>query len=174
VGGFSASIYQKQGGTNAYLEALEENGRAVQGLADILTERITLVYRKYAAAEGIGGRGADKLLASLEPDGAIGKALQDLDLGVDIEVDTRTFQVELSRSVNDFKGAPDGSLHLQRLTDITGRGATDTDLLNRQELTRSLEEALGAAETGRTEIGFRGHDVVIPARDQRGSGSGLE
>ena len=36
------------------------------------------------------------------------------------------------------------------------------------------------AERGRTEIGFRGHtglgttDVVIPARDQRDSGSGLE
>jgi hypothetical protein len=54
VGGFSASIYQKQGGTNAYHETLEENGQVVQGLADLLTERITPVYRKCAAAEGLG------------------------------------------------------------------------------------------------------------------------
>ena len=35
-------------------ETLEENGRVVQGLADLLTERITPVYRKYATllAEG--------------------------------------------------------------------------------------------------------------------------
>jgi len=55
-------------------------------------------------------------------------------------------QTELSRSVNDFKGAPDGQVHIQRLTDITGRGPTNADLLNRKKLTRSLEEALGAAE----------------------------
>jgi hypothetical protein len=41
-------------GTNAYLQTLEGSGRAVQGLADLLTERITPVYRKYAAAEGLG------------------------------------------------------------------------------------------------------------------------
>ena len=51
--------------------------------------------------------------------------------------------MELSRSVNDFTEAPDDSLHLLRLTDITGRGASDAVLLNRQELTRSLEETLG-------------------------------
>ena len=53
---------------------------------------------------------------------------------------------ELTRSVNNFKEAPDGQVHIQRLKDITGGGPTDTDLLNRKELTRSLEEALGAAE----------------------------
>ncbi len=41
-------------GTRAYLQALEESGRAVQGLADILTERITPVYRKYATKLGLG------------------------------------------------------------------------------------------------------------------------
>ena len=53
---------------------------------------------------------------SPEPDGAINNALQDLD----IEVEGRMFQVELSRSVNNFKEAPNGQVHLQRLKDITG------------------------------------------------------
>ena len=80
---------------------------------------------------------------SPEPDGAINNALQDLD------IEGRMFQVELSRSVNKFKEAPNGQAHLQRLTDITGRSTSNSDLLNRKELTRSLEEALGAAERGR-------------------------
>jgi len=100
-------------------------------------------------SKGIGGRGADKLLASLAPDGAIDTALR----GLDIDVETELFQVELSKSVNDFKGAPDGQAHIQRLTDITGRGASNTDLLNRKELTRSLEEALRAAEGRAAEAG---------------------
>ncbi len=39
---------------DAYLETLEESGRAVQGLADLLTERVTPVYRKYATKLGLG------------------------------------------------------------------------------------------------------------------------
>ena len=66
MGGFSASIYQKQGGTNAYLQTLEENGRAVQGLADLLTERIAPVYRQYAAAEGLGDDAFSGLTARTE------------------------------------------------------------------------------------------------------------
>jgi predicted nuclease of restriction endonuclease-like RecB superfamily len=51
---------------DAYLETLEESGRAVQGLADILTERITPVYRKYAAAEGLREEAFSGLTARTE------------------------------------------------------------------------------------------------------------
>ena len=104
---------------------------------------VRVIFDLAYVSEGIGGVGAPKLRASLEPGGAIYKALEGLDLGV---IETRLFQTELSRSYNDFKGVPDGASHLQRIADVTGRGATNADLLNRKELTRSLEEALGAAE----------------------------
>jgi hypothetical protein len=51
---------------DAYLQALEGNGRAVQGLADLLTERITPVYRKYAAAEGLREEAFSGLTARTE------------------------------------------------------------------------------------------------------------
>jgi hypothetical protein len=51
---------------DAYLETLEGSGRAVQGLADLLTERITPVYRKYAAAEGLREEAFSGLTARTE------------------------------------------------------------------------------------------------------------
>ena len=51
---------------DAYLQTLEENGRAVQGLADLLAERITPVYRKYAAAEGLREEAFSGLTARTE------------------------------------------------------------------------------------------------------------
>jgi hypothetical protein len=103
---------------------------------------VRVVFDLSYGSKDIGGLGANKLLASLAPGGAIDKALE----GLDIDVRTRMFQTELSKSVNNFKVAPNGQAHIRRLTDITGGGPTNTDLLNRKELTRSLEEALGAAE----------------------------
>jgi len=111
---------------------------------------VRVIFDLDYVSEGIGGLEAKTLRASLEPGGAIHKALEGLDLGV---IKTRLFQTELSRSVNNFKEVPDGASHLRRLTDITGRGPTNADLLNRKELTRSLEEALGAAEGRAAEAG---------------------
>jgi len=52
----------------AYLETLEGSGRAVQGLADILTERITPVCRKYATQLGQGtGRAQHPSTRGKEP-----------------------------------------------------------------------------------------------------------
>jgi hypothetical protein len=53
-------------GTHAYLEAFKGNGRAVERVASHLSDRITPVYRKYAAAEGLREEAFSGLTARTE------------------------------------------------------------------------------------------------------------
>jgi hypothetical protein len=79
-------------------------------------------------------------------------------------------------SIADWKEAPDGQVHLRRIADITGGGSPDAVLLNRKELTRALEEALGAAEARPGHLGFEESDAFRARRrvllDRRLASSG--
>jgi hypothetical protein len=60
---------------DAYLEALKENGRAVQGLADLLTARVAPVYRKYATKLGLSEEAFTGFTARTEELRALGRQL---------------------------------------------------------------------------------------------------
>jgi hypothetical protein len=60
---------------DAYTETLEGNGQEVGRQADLLTERIAPVYRKYATELGLGEEAFSGLTARTEELRALGRQL---------------------------------------------------------------------------------------------------